>query len=655
MLIVRMLFMRVLLVLALISLVLPVMPCRAQNGAVVTGLEVSNTAPDIKAVTRQILSGVPLQNGRAPDTPFMFRTLSGLAAVAQDRGLEGFYFSKRYLDDKFGPQLFVHQSQDYFGYIDYVLMRRADLTYDGRQLVSAVKARKDAVRRSRELNLALGAYIARLQRQYSALAPSQWALKSRIYQIFPRAYNLRGRRGEKSSEKTVFFRDFEEKDFAVIKAMGFDAVWPMGIYPVGLRGRTGSAGGSVYAIRDHEGINPELGTEADFRAFVAKAHSAGLKVLIDLVGNHTSQDSVLLDEDPSYYINMPAGGPKPEQAPANYFSHKTPDGWVWVRKAGYFCNRAELCSWDDVAQLDYSNPKLWEKQIQIARGLVQRFDVDGFRVDMAYQLLSAVYSRNWGLKLPPGEFLERLIGAVRELKPEAAFIAEAYDNQDELSSVGFDLFYNKSEWGRLEGHAGWYDAMASGSHIDVAAALERAAFLSWRRGGAGGLNFFGNHDEPAAEKVFGARLPAVAAATMFMPGAFLLYNGAEIGFDASVRGEEKTIPFSVPVSIDWAGGRQDSRRLYEKLFAEAAALRAELGDYYIRPLPQPELSGWAGYLLQSKDSPRLKKALIFNYTAGPVRVDLGPLKLEGFSFAGTLEVGGYRLLAPVVKNNSGGR
>lgn len=639
-----MLLMRALFSLSLLALLF--LPSRAYAVAAVSSFELSYAAPDARSVLRQILSGTPLQNGRASDMPFMFRTLSGLAASAQDRGLEGFYFSKHYLDDKFGPELFAHQSQDYFGFVDYVLMRRADMTYDGRQLVSAVKSRQDVLRRNRELNVVLSAYISKLQKQYSALTPSQWALKARIYQIFPRAYNLRGRRGDASSEKTVFFRDFEEKDFAVIKDMGFDTVWPMGIYPVGVRGRTGSGGGSVYAIRDHESINPELGSGDDFRAFVQKAHAAGLKVIIDFVGNHTSQDSVLLDEDPAYYIHMPASGPKPEQAPSGYFSQKTADGWLWVRKAGYFCNRETLCSWDDVAQLDYSSPKLWEKQMQIARGLVQRFDVDGFRVDMAYQLLSAVYSRNWSLKLPPGEFLEQLMGSVREVKPSVSFIAEAYDNQDELSSVGFDLFYNKSEWGRLEGHAGWYDALASASSVDVAAALERAAFLSWRRGGAGGLNFFGNHDEPSAEKVFGNRLPAVAAATMFMPGAFLFYNGAEIGFDASVRGEEKTIPFSVPVSIDWPGGNPESRTLYKKLFSEAAGLRAVLGDYYIRPLPQRELAGWAGYLLQSRESPRLKKVFIFNYTDSSVKADLGPLKLEGFSFMGPLPVGGYKLLDP---------
>lgn len=645
-----MLLMRALFSLFLLAMLF--LPSRAYAVAGVSSFELSYAAPEARSVLRQLLSGTPLQNGRPLDAPFMFRTRSGLAASAQDRGLEGFYFSKQYLDDKFGPELFAHQSQDYFGFVDYVLMRRADMTYDGRQLVSAVKARPDVLRRNRELNLVLSAYISRLQKQYSALAPSQWVRKARIYQIFPRAYNLYGRRGESRPEKPVFFRDFEEKDFAAIKEMGFDTVWPMGIYPVGLRGRTGSAGGSVYAIRDHESINPELGSEEDFRAFVQKAHAAGLKVLVDFVPNHTAQDSVLLDEDPAYYIHVPASGSKPELAPPDYFSRKTSDGWLWIRKAGYFCNRETLCSWDDVAQLDYSNPKLWERQGQAVRSLAELFDVDGFRVDMAYQLLSAVYSRNWGVKLPQGEFLERLISSVREVKPSTAFIAEAYDNQDELSSVGFDLFYNKSEWGRLEGHAGWYDALASASSVDVAAALERAAFLSWRRGGAGGLNFFGNHDEPAAEKVFGRRLPAVAAATMFLPGAFLFYNGAEIGFDASVRGEEKTIPFSVPVSIDWAGGNHESRALYKKLFAEAAALRSALGDYYVKPLPQRELNGWAGYLLQSRESPRLKKVFIFNYTDAPVSADMGPLKLEGFSFSGVLPAGGYRLLDP---NMPGGK
>ncbi|HOX22112.1 MAG TPA: alpha-amylase family glycosyl hydrolase [Elusimicrobiales bacterium] len=615
---------------------------------VISSPEVRDGAVDAGTSLRELLSGRAPKNGRVLDYPFTFRTRAGLAAVAQGRGLEGFYFSKQYLEEKFDPMTFSHYWHNYFEYTDYLLMRRAASTYGIRQILSSIKNKPASSRRSLEFNNVLGAYISGLQKSYLELRPSRWALKARIYELFPRAYNLSGRRGQ-AGGKTVFFRDFDQRDFDSIKAMGFDTVWPMGIYPVGLRGRTGSGGGSAYAIRDHEAINPDLGTEDDFRNFVAKAHAAGLKVIIDFVPNHTSQDSTLLAEDPAYFIHMPAANNRPENAPPAYFGYRSGENWLWVRTGGYYCDRETLCSWSDVAQLDYSNPRLWERQKQIALRLVRRFDVDGFRVDMAYQLLSGMFAKNWERCMPPGEFLSELMSAVRAEKPSLAFIAEAYANQEELSDLGFDLIYNKSEWGRPEGSAGWYDGLANIDPLEVAAALQRAAFLTWRKGGAGALNFFINHDEPAAEKVFGKRLPAIAAATMFLPGAFLFYNGAEIGFDAAVPGESKTIPFSVPVSIDWSGGNPESRALFERLFKEAAQIRSELGDYYIKPLPQLELEGWGGYVLQSKDSPRLKKALVFNYGAEPVTVDLKRLNIKDFAFTGELEVGGYRLLQSLPK------
>lgn len=617
-----------------------------QDGAVVSDVQVSASAPDSVSVMRELLSGAPSRGWRAPDKPFTFRTLSGLSAVAQGRGLEGFYFSKTYLEDKLGAELFSHHDGDYFGYADYLLMRRADFTYSGRQMLQAVKGKDDFAKRNSGLNTVLGAYVSKLQKDLMDVSPSKWAYTARIYEIFPRAYNLAGRRGLKSGAKTVFFRDFSGQDFAAIKAMGFDTVWPMGIYPVGLRGRSGTAGGSVYSIRDPEHINPELGGDEAFRVFVDRAHAAGLKVIVDFVPNHSSMDSVLLEEDTDYYISSPVLGGKPDPAPPGSFSYKGKNGWLWVKNGGYDCMGDTLCTWNDVAQFDYSNPKLRRRQTDIVVGLARRFKVDGFRVDMAYQLLNPVFARNWNVPMPQEEFLSSLIKAVREVNPSAAFIAEAYDNQDQLSSAGFDLIYNKSEWGRPEGNAGWYDSMAKPTAIDVAAALERASFLSWRRGGAGGLNFFINHDEPSARKVFGPRLPAVAAATMFLPGAFLFYNGAEIGFDAAVPGEEKTLPFSVPVWIDWNGGDRAGRELFDRLFADTAKLREYLGDCYMRPLPQPELHGWAGYVLYSRDFPRRKKAVLFNYSSGPVKADLGPDGLAGFRYSAMLETGGYRLLDP---------
>jgi glycosidase len=350
-----------------------------------------------------------------------------------------------------------------------------------------------------------------------------------------------------------FFKDFNKEDFKIIKDMGFDTIWPMGIFPVGKLNRSGNAGGSVFSIRNHETINPELGSEEDFKNFVSLAHSMGIKIIIDFVGNHTSQDSFLLKENPEYFMHEKAPT-NFKKVPDNHFLHTAKNGdKYFIRFGSYDCGQVELCTWNDVAQVDYSNIKLQDKFISIINGWVENYDVDGFRIDMAYQNLNSAFARNFNVKMPKEEFFTRLISSAENIKPETAFIAEAYDNQAELSVVGFDLFYNKSEWTRLEGQSGWYDAFMHASLKEIVPAINRAAFLSWQKGGSGGLSFFINHDEPSAQKVFGKRLPAVAMMTMLLPSAVLFYNGAEIGFDGAVPHENKTLPLLRPDNGSFCG------------------------------------------------------------------------------------------------------
>ena len=84
----------------------------------------------------------------------------------------------------------------------------------------------------------------------------------------------------------AFFPDFQAQDLRDIKSEGFDTLWVMGIFPIGKRNAFGTAGGSPYSVLDHEGVHPDLGTFEDFRAFVGRAHAAGLKVIIDFIPNH---------------------------------------------------------------------------------------------------------------------------------------------------------------------------------------------------------------------------------------------------------------------------------------------------------------------------------------------------------------------------------
>ena len=138
-----------------------------------------------------------------------------------------------------------------------------------------------------------------------------------------------------------------------LKDLGVDAVWLMPIYPIGEAGRKGSLG-SYYSIRDYCAVNPEMGTMADFDAFVAEAHRLGLKVLLDWVANHTARDARWIDEAPASWYERDASG-----------------------------EPAVPWDWSDTAKLNYADRDVWRAQGDAMEFWITQHAVDGFRCDMA--------------------------------------------------------------------------------------------------------------------------------------------------------------------------------------------------------------------------------------------------------------------------------
>lgn len=101
-----------------------------------------------------------------------------------------------------------------------------------------------------------------------------------IYSIYVRNY----------SEEGTFLE--VEKDLDRIKGLGVDIIWFLPIYPIGQEKRKGILG-SPYAIADYRKVNPELGTMDDFKHLVEGIRTRGMRVMLDIVYNHTSPDSWL--------------------------------------------------------------------------------------------------------------------------------------------------------------------------------------------------------------------------------------------------------------------------------------------------------------------------------------------------------------------------
>ncbi|HET7228370.1 MAG TPA: alpha-amylase family glycosyl hydrolase [Longimicrobium sp.] len=144
-----------------------------------------------------------------------------------------------------------------------------------------------------------------------------------------------------------------------LKAMGVDILWLMPVQPIGHQGRKGRLG-SYYAIADYTAINPEHGTEADFKRFVDAAHARGMRVILDWVANHTAHDHEWIAAHSDWYV------------------HRA-DGTISNARD----NEGRETDWTDVAELNYDNAAMRQAMIGEMRWWVDRMGIDGFRCDVA--------------------------------------------------------------------------------------------------------------------------------------------------------------------------------------------------------------------------------------------------------------------------------
>ena len=140
-----------------------------------------------------------------------------------------------------------------------------------------------------------------------------------IYQVFPRQHS-----------KTSDFNGVT-KDLDRIKELGVDIVYLLPIHPIGQKNKKGSVG-CPYSIQDYRKVCPDLGTLEDFKKLIDETHKREMKLMIDVVYNHTSRDSVILNTHPE---------------------------WMYKNEQGEF--KGKVGDWWDVTDLDYTNLDLWDE------------------------------------------------------------------------------------------------------------------------------------------------------------------------------------------------------------------------------------------------------------------------------------------------------
>ncbi|MDT8336769.1 MAG: alpha-amylase family glycosyl hydrolase [Candidatus Izemoplasmatales bacterium] len=162
-----------------------------------------------------------------------------------------------------------------------------------------------------------------------------------IYQIYVRNFSKEGN-----------FQAIID-DLDRIKSLGVDVIYLLPIHPIGEKNKKGSLG-CPYSIRDYNKVDEDLGGLSEFKRLLEEAHGKKLKVMMDIVFNHTSRDSVLLKDHPE---------------------------WFYHNEQGVIANR--VGDWWDVVDLDYSKSKnLWFELLNVLV-YYARMGVDGYRCDVA--------------------------------------------------------------------------------------------------------------------------------------------------------------------------------------------------------------------------------------------------------------------------------
>lgn len=327
---------------------------------------------------------------------------------------------------------------------------------------------------------------------------ADWVRDGAIYSVYLRSFSPEGT-----------FAGLERR-VPELKDLGVTTLWLMPIHPVGKKNRKGTLG-SPYAVQDYYAINPEFGTLSDFRRLLATVHTHGMKLIIDLVANHTSWDSKLIREHPTWFTTDVSG------------SIVAPNA-----------------DWHDVADLDYRHTGLRTYMIEMMRYWVGEVGIDGFRCDVA--------------ELVPTDFWEAARVELDKIKP-VMMLSEG--SLPEHHVRAFDLTYSWNVYDMLE-------PLLSGKRpVALLDQILRTEQLQFPRGSLR-MRFVTNHDKnawdaPAVEKfgIDGVKLATVLVNTL--PGVPLIYTGEEVANDRKLSLFEK-------VDVDWSRPREVGG-LYRTLFA----------------------------------------------------------------------------------------
>ncbi len=379
-----------------------------------------------------------------------------------------------------------------------------------------------------------------------------WIDRAVIYGVVPRLFGPRG-----LADVTA--------QLGRLAALGVNTLWlsPLTASPPGDFG---------YAVTDYFRLRPDVGTVDDLRELIRAAHARGMRVILDFVANH-------LSEQHAYF--------------ADTVAHAQTSAYFGFFARGKDGGAEHYFNWSNLENLNYRSPEVQRLIIEAFAHWVRDFDVDGFRVDAA-----------WGPKERAPEFWPRWRAELERIKPDMLLLAEASARDPYYGSHGFDAAY---DWTGELGEWAWQKAFADPTNI--AGALRAAITAS--SGRALTFRFLENNDTGARFITrHGVDCTRVAAAMLLtLPGIPGLYTGEEVG--ASYE------PYGAPKPIAW----NDAYGL-EAWYARLIALRRDEPALRSREIRILDVGGENHVLAYVRPGapPARNVVVLLNFSTEPARI-----------------------------------
>ena len=311
-----------------------------------------------------------------------------------------------------------------------------------------------------------------------------WYKDAIFYELYIRAFKDSNDDGHGDLPGVI-----EKLDY--LKALGVDCIWLLPFYPSPLKD-------DGYDIADYYNIIGDYGTLADFERLIAEAHRRGLRVITDLVVNHTSDQHPWFVESRSSRDNPKRDWYVWSDTDTRYpgvriiFLDTEPSNWTYDPATGQYYWHRFYASQPD---LNYDNPEVQQEMINVMRFWLEK-GIDGFRVDAVPYLIEREGTNCENLP-ETHAYLKRMRQFANEHFPEAVLLCEA--NQPPEDVVAY--FGDDDEF-----HMGFhfpvmpriFMALRRGEAASIRAIMERTPPIPDR---AQWCTFLRNHDELTLEMV----------------------------------------------------------------------------------------------------------------------------------------------------------